>query len=142
MYSQEITTASGGESTGSGGTSTYSVGQVFYTTNSESSGSVAEGIHQAYEFVTLSNLSFSYVDLKAITYPNPTTDYIVLKVMDSALEFLQYTLFDLTGKSIQSGAVNTANTQISMQHLSIGMYLLKVTQKKRSVKTFKILKKQ
>ena len=82
------------------------------------------------------------MQLKAVTYPNPTTDYVVLKITDTALENLQYTLFDVNGKTIVSKKITTSSTEITMKNYSIGMYLLKLTKKNQPIKTFKIIKKQ
>lgn len=46
---QQATTATGGNASGSGGPVAYSVGQVVYTTNTSSNGSVAQGVQQPYE---------------------------------------------------------------------------------------------
>lgn len=142
IQAQEALPSSGGESTGTGGSASYTVGQVFYTTNSSSSGSLALGVQQAFEFQTLSNPLLSSLQLSAVTYPNPTTDFVVLKITDSALKNLEYTLFDLNGKSIASDAILNSSTEIQMKHLSIGAYLLKVSQQNQSIKTFKIIKHQ
>ncbi len=48
LHAQEATLASGGNATGSGGSVSYSVGQVVYTTNIGTTGSVAQGVQQAY----------------------------------------------------------------------------------------------
>jgi hypothetical protein len=66
----------------------------------------------------------------------------VLKITDIALENLQYTLFDLNGKTIVSKKITTSSTKITMKNYSIGMYLLKLTQKNQPLKTFKIIKKK
>ena len=140
-YSQEIVPSTGGDATGTGGTSSFTVGQVFYTSNTSSTGSVSQGIQQAFEIQTLSNPGLLTVQLTAVTYPNPTTDYVVLKITDTALENLQYSLFDLNGKTIVSKKITTSSTEINMRNFSIGMYLLKLTKKNQSIKTFKIIKK-
>ena len=46
---QQATTATGGNASGSGGTVAYSVGQIFYTTNTGTTGSEAQGVQQPYE---------------------------------------------------------------------------------------------
>ena len=141
-YSQEIVPSTGGDATGTGGTSSFTVGQVFYTSNTSSTGSVSQGIQQAFEIQTLSNPGLLTVQLTAVTYPNPTTDYVVLKITDTALENLKYTLFDLNGKTIASKKITTTSTQIIMKNSSIGIYLLKLTKKNQPLKTFKIIKKE
>ena len=141
-YAQETIPSAGGNATGTGGTSSYTVGQLVYTTNTSTSGSVSQGVQQAFEFQSLSNPVLLTVQLTAVTYPNPTTDFIVLKITDTALENLQYTLFDLNGKTIASKPIRTSSTEIAMKNLSVGMYLLKLTKKNKPLKTFKVIKKQ
>jgi hypothetical protein len=138
--SQETIPVSGGEATGSGGAASYTVGQVFYSTNTSTTGAVSQGVQQAFDFQTLSNPELTNVKVTAVTYPNPTKDFIILKITDTALHNLRYTLFDVNGKAIVSDVIATSSTQIQMKHLSIGAYVLKVSQKNKPLKTFKIFK--
>jgi hypothetical protein len=142
IFSQETLSTSGGNASGLGGSSSFTVGQVFYTINTSSAGFVSQGVQQAFEIQTLSNPDLLTVQLKAVTYPNPTIDYVVLKITDTALENLQYTLFDINGKTIISRKITTSSTKITMKNYSIGMYLLKLTKENQPIKTFKIIKKQ
>ena len=142
VCSQEAVSASAGEASGSGGSGSYTVGQVFYTTQTAATGSVSQGVQHPFEFQTLSNAALTTVNLTAVSYPNPTKDFIILKITDSALNNLQYTLFDVNGKAIASGSITESSTQIQLKHLSIGAYILKVSQQNQSLKTFKILKQQ
>jgi hypothetical protein len=50
---QESTNASGADVIGSGGSVAYSIGQVVYTTNTGSTGSVAQGVLHAFEIFTV-----------------------------------------------------------------------------------------
>jgi hypothetical protein len=140
-HAQETIPSTGGNASGTGGATSYTVGQLVYTTNISTTGSVLQGVQQAFEFQTLSNPGLLAAQLTAVTYPNPTTDFIVLKITDTMLENLQYTLFDINGKTIDSNPVKTSSTEIPMKNLSIGMYLLKLTKKNKPLKTFKIIKK-
>ena len=149
VWSQEALPVSGGEATGSGGSGSYTVGQVFYKTHTAAPvsplqilSSVSQGVQHPFEFQTLSNAALTTVNLTAVTYPNPTKDFIILKITDSALNNLRYTLFDVNGKAIASGSITESSTQIQLKHLSIGAYILKVSQQNQSLKTFKILKQQ
>ena len=111
-----------------------------YTTNT-GSGSVSQGVQQAFEFQTLSNPELTTVNLSAVTYPNPTSDYVTLKISDSALDNLSYKLFDVTGKAMSNGNITNRDTQITMRQLAIGIYILKVNRHNQELKTFKIIKK-
>jgi len=140
IYSQENIPASGGEAAGSGGSSSYSVGQLVYTTNT-GSGTVTQGVQQSVELYTLSNPELTTVNLTAVAYPNPTSDYVVLVISDTNLTNLSYTLYDLQGKVVAKGLTAQVNTQIDMQSLATGTYVLKVNQNNQELKTFKIIKK-
>jgi len=140
IYSQEAITASGGDATGSGGSSSYSVGQLVYTTNI-GGGTVTQGVQQNIELFTLSNPELTTVTLSAVTYPNPTSDYIVLAISDINLSDLSYALYDIKGRVVAKGRVIQSSTQIGMQILATGTYLLKVSQNNQELKSFKIIKK-
>tara|TARA_B100000780_G_scaffold116581_1_gene81723 strand:- start:2564 stop:3040 length:477 start_codon:yes stop_codon:yes gene_type:complete len=142
IISQEIISSSAGDSSGSGGSSSYTIGQMFFNTIESDNGSLVEGVQQPFEFQTLSTPALLTVQLTAVTYPNPTTDFVLLKILDTALENLQYTLFDLNGKTIVSKKINSFSTKITMKNFAIGMYLLKLTKNNKPLKTFKIIKKQ
>jgi len=142
IISQEIISSTNGESSGSGGSSSYTIGQVFFNTIESDNGSLVQGVQQPFEFQTLSTPALLTVQLTAVTYPNPTTDFVLLKILDTALENLQYTLFDLNGKTIVSKKINSFSTKITMKNFAIGMYLLKITKNNQPLKTFKIIKKQ
>lgn len=139
LTAQEIIITSGGNAVGNGSVS-YSIGQTFVTANFSNSGSIAEGIQQSIEIFTLSNSNLKAVNLEAITYPNPTKDYINLKLNNDLFNSLEYTIFNVNGKSIKSGKVVEKNNKIKIQHFTKGIYFLKVTQNNSSLKVFKIIK--
>ena len=139
---QEAIPVSAGVAVGSGGSANHTVGQVFYTTQTTTAGSVSQGVQHTFEFQTLSNPALTIVKVTAVTYPNPTKDFIILKITDITLHNLRYTLFDVNGKAILSGSITESSTQVQMKHLAIGTYILKVIQKNKALKIFKILKQQ
>jgi hypothetical protein len=141
IYSQETIPTSGGDATGSGGSSSFSVGQIVYTTHTGSNGSISQGVQQSYEIFTLSNAALSTVNLTATTYPNPTSDYVVLAISDVSLIDLSYALYDIQGKPIAKSTISSKDTQIDMLSLSAGTYLLNVNQNNQKLKSFKIIKK-
>ncbi len=141
IYSQETIPSSGGDAIGSGGSSSYTVGQLVYTANSDATGTVSQGIQQSIELFVLSNPELTTVNLKAVTYPNPTTDYVVLALTDSSLTNLTFALFDIQGRVISKGLVSQESTNISMRNFASGTYILKVNQNNKELKTFKIIKK-
>ncbi|MEI6751623.1 MAG: T9SS type A sorting domain-containing protein [Paludibacter sp.] len=141
LQAQSASTATGGNATGSGGTVSYSVGQTGYTTNTGTTGTVAQGVQQPYEISVVAGIE----EAKAITldctaYPNPTTDFLRLKVLDYDTVNLTYQIYDSSGKQLVNRKVEGSETTISMQGLVCGSYFLKVTDNKQEIKTFKIIK--
>jgi len=140
IHGQETILGSGGGASGSGGSSSYSVGQITYTVNSGSNGTLSQGVQQSFEIFTLSNPELTAIVLNAVTYPNPTTDYIVLSIKEADLSELSYVLYDFNGRVIVNSKINDADTQIEMRSVSVGIYLLKVNKNNQALKTFKIIK--
>ena len=138
---QESINASGKNAGGAGGSVSYSVGQLVYTTNSSSvSGSVAQGVQQPYEISVVLGIQNQGISLLMTVSPNPTTDFVTLKIDNYEFESLSYQLYDLNGKQFITGQTSATETQISTGHLPSAVYFLKITDKTKTIKTFKILK--
>jgi len=141
LHAQNAIPASGGNASGAGGTSSYSVGQVFYTTETDTTGTITHGVQQPFEILVLTAIEeASEVILECSVYPNPTTNLLILKIGNYDKENLSYLLFDINGKHLEINKVMSGETQIEMENLASGTYFLKVFDKKKEVKTFKIIK--
>jgi hypothetical protein len=137
---QESANVSGGDATGSGGAVAYSIGQVVYTTNTSSSGSVAQGVQNAYEIFTVS-VEETTLNISLIAFPNPTTENLTLQISDFNKEKLAYQLFDIQGKLLSNGQVTAQQTQINTASLPAATYLINVVnQENKKVQSFKIIK--
>jgi len=141
LQAQENANATGGDASGSGGSVSYSVGQAVYTTNTGTSGSVAQGVQQAYAIFEVTGIEAAKdITLSVSAYPNPTTDYLTLEVKDSELSGLSFQLYDLNGKLLQSKNINGTQTEINMSSYVPSSYFVKVTNRTQSIKEFKIIK--
>jgi hypothetical protein len=137
---QESTNTSGGDATGSGGTVAYSVGQVVYTTNTGSTGSVAQGVQHAYEIFTV-GIKETALNISLIAFPNPTTENLTLQISDYNNEKLSYQLFDMQGKQLSNGQITAQKTEIYMNSLPAATYFVNVVnQENKKVQSFKIIK--
>jgi hypothetical protein len=142
LQAQESVNASGGDAAGSGGTVAYSVGQVLYTSNSGTAGTVAEGVQQAYEIFTV-GIQEPKVNISLTAFPNPTLNNLTLEVNDYNNENLLYQLYDISGKLIGNGQIASSHTQISMEHWPSATYFLHVVnQENQKIQSFKIVKIQ
>jgi len=140
-FAQETVPATGGDATGAGGSSSYTVGQVVYTTNTGTNGSVAQGVQQPYEISTAVGIEVTEINLELVAYPNPTTNVLNLNIGNYNNEKLTYQLYDMQGKLLDSKKVVNNSTTIVMHELPKSTYLLSVLDNNSLIKTFRIIKK-
>lgn len=138
---QQAITATGGDDSGSGGTVAYSVGQIVYTTNTGTNGSVAQGVQQSYIISIVLGIEDNSTKLELTAYPNPTTNFLTLNVGNAELSTLRFQLYDISGKLIESRKIISSTETIGMENLPSAIYFLKVANNNQEVKTFKIIKK-
>lgn len=141
LHAQVATPVTGGKASGTGGTVSYTVGQVGYETSTGLTGSVAPGVQQPYEiYVVASTVITGLIDLVYTVYPNPATERVQLKIDNYDVSGLEYQLFDMTGKLLQSKKIVSSETSIPLQTLSHSTYFLKIIKNNKEIKTFKIIK--
>jgi len=143
LWAQDSMNTTGGNALGSGGSASYSIGQIFYQTQTGTNGSVIQGVQQPYEISVITAIEESEgIDLWVSAYPNPTTDNLILEIkkFELPVSTLSFQLFDVQGKLIQSERIMDYITTISMGNLASGIYIVKVMQGSKEIKTFKIIK--
>ncbi len=142
LQAQEAIPATGGEASGSGGSASYTVGQVVYTTNVGTSGNfVVEGVQQPYEISVVAGIAEAKdINLSVSAYPNPTTDYLTIKVENYETANLQYMVFDINGKLLQTVKATGTETKIETSELVPANYFIKVLDSEKEIKVFKIIK--
>ena len=137
--SHQVLSATGGDATGSGGTVAFSVGQIVYTTSTGTTGSVAQGVEQAYEIYSV-GIKETALNISLSIFPNPTSDFLTIKVEDYNNEALSYNLIDEQGKSVLNEQITNQDTQVAMSTLARGIYFINVLQANKKIQTFKIIK--
>lgn len=143
MAQTSVSTA-GGEAKGDGGTVSYTVGQTAYL----GSKTVSVGVQQPYEIFVentgIENKAISLMQVQA--YPNPTTNFLQLNVekihefSQDNTSYLQYNIYDMNGKLLQSNKITEAKTQIDMSSYTPATYFVRVEHGKQELKTFRIIK--
>ena len=126
---------------GEAGTMSYTVGQIAVEPSVSDKGSLTPGVQQAYEITIVDGIAETQISLEAAVYPNPTADWLTLTVADNDVANLRYTLLDANGRTIATDNITDAQTAIDMGRLTPAMYLLRVDDGAKSVKTFRIVKK-
>lgn len=141
LNAQYAITSGGGSSDGNGGSVSYSVGQLFYSNNEGTNGTLVEGVLQSYEISITTGKKEINITLEVIAYPNPTTDFLILKVVNSTNKNLMCRLYNLQGKLLEHHKIVDDQYMINMRNLMISTYYLKVFDiNEKVVKTFRIVK--
>lgn len=145
VNSQNSVNTAGGAVVGTNGSVSYSIGQTFYGESIGSTGLASEGVQQPYEIFEIGIHDFDAVQLNCMVYPNPTSDYLILKINDDSFAelSLSYSLFDVTGKVLLTSSIVESETTIELSNFPTQTFFLNIIQKSnnKSIKSFKIIKK-
>ncbi len=142
LQAQQALPAAGGKAKGKGGVVTYTVGQITQETLSGEGKIVFQGVQIPYEiYVVTGKKEYPGITLSCIVYPNPVVDHLILKIDESQPGNYTASLFNLNGKLISNRKVSAGQTSIPMENLEPGIYFLKISDNKKTLKNFKIIKK-
>lgn len=142
VHAQEAVSTSGNTAAGSGGSASYTIGQVSYTSNIGSRGSISQGVQQAFEISIVSGIEEgNNISLTIHAYPNPTTNNLILKTDDLKMKHYRAVLLDINGNMLSEHSITSSETIIPMEQFATQTYFLKVIESpSREVKTFKVIK--
>jgi hypothetical protein len=140
LFSQQSIGTSGKDISTAGGAISYSVGQLV-ASSVTGTGSIHHGIQQHIKLIVLDNPLITSISLKIRSYPNPTTDYVMLEFTDLLLKDISYSIFKINGQEIVHCNVATDKTKINVESLAQGIYILKVHKENKELSSFKIIKK-
>ncbi|WP_373826227.1 T9SS type A sorting domain-containing protein [Bacteroides heparinolyticus] len=142
IKAQDVVNTSSAHAIGSEGTAVYSIGQIVYTTNTGSNGTVAQGVQQPYEISEVTFVAESE-KISFSVYPNPAADYLYLSrdCDEFRIADLSFRLCDSNGRTLRFEKIRGGRTTIVMTGLVPSTYFLKIDQGNKTLKTYKIIKK-
>jgi hypothetical protein len=116
----------------------WSVGECATVTHSAGDYVLTQGFHQG--VYVISEVENIQTDLCISVYPNPTTDFISLKIENLNNESIQFTITDLSGKILHNAEIKSNLEQINFTDFALGTYFISITKQNQLVKSFKIIK--
>lgn len=143
-FAQSAIVPVGGDAQSNSGSVSYTVGQIAVQTANNSSGiSVAEGVQQPYEILTVGVDDYPQITLNAVVYPNPTENLAQLQLngFDIPAGGLRAILYDGSSKMLQTLPVTEDLTSFQIGQYATGTYYLELRDVKRVLKTFKVVRK-
>ena len=136
---QQITLTSGGDVISSNGSLSFSVGQVSYNAYSSPSGTISEGVQQAFEMSSLSTKQPEEVFSLSI-YPNPTSEFLTIKFKREFAKGYHLQVFDLQGQLVINQDIHDQKTIIDLRDVASSTYILNLLKDNSKIQSFKILK--
>jgi len=143
IQAQDAVMVAGGDASGSGGSSSFSVGQVqFYCCTGTTGCSTIEGVQQPWEISVITVIDESSdLTYTCSVYPNPVSDNLNIVIENYHNESLSYHLYDMNGNLLESQRIMGDISTLSMSKYSPASYFLKISDKQKDIKVFKIIKK-
>ncbi len=140
LLSQKVLSTSGGTGGFEGYAVNWSIGEVVTETFSIGGVTVNQGFNQYSE--TIKNVSTikGYETINVKAYPNPTTNFINIRISDIEINGLLYKITTLEGRIIMQGYLYNEETIIDFVNLSPTIYLLTILNNGIVVRSFRIVK--
>lgn len=117
----------------------WSIGEVSTSTFTNSQIKLTEGFHQKDIKITEVNVP-SINQFKFEVYPNPATNYIVIKADAINIPKVRSIISDTNGKVIMKPTISSTNQEIDVSQLTNGIYYLRILYDNNTIKTYKIVK--
>ena len=116
----------------------WSIGECVTTTFTSSDFIITQGFHQnSYQVMSVEDLR---VDIEIKVYPNPTANFVNLKIENSKIENMQYILTSVYGKILQTRKITKDQEQVDFSNFTMGTYFISILENNQLIKTFKIIK--
>lgn len=136
---QQTPASGGGTLLNGSGSISYTIGESVAQTLTNGNVILTQGFHQPMLSVAVVH-ALSGLGYSVSTFPNPTSDFVRLKIDKLSVVGLKYLLFDMKGKLLAQKHIESNEISVPFHHLTTGIYLLKVLDGKQEVKTFRIIK--
>ena len=140
LSAQEVISSGGETQSASGYEISWTIGEPMIETFTGGSNILTQGFHQSK--LTVTSLTENlYLDIKLKVFPNPTNDFVLIQ-FNELIENSGYSLFNLTGKVLESKLITSTETRLDLRNYASGQYILKLTKNStKPLQTFKIIKR-
>lgn len=137
LKAQQGTVSNGASANNASGSISFSVGQLGVGNVSNGTGSMNQGIQQAYQ-VDLVQVDEHAIELNAKVYPNPSTDYLIIELVAQGTKRCQ--VLDGNGKVVELFDFTNVHT-LDISKYANGTYFLTVVTESGNTVTHKFTKR-
>lgn len=139
MAQQTMSSAFDNLSSTSGSVS-YTVGQMLFTDLNNLDFQIYQAINIPIETFQKNNTSIVKKETSFCAFPNPCTDFVILKFNSIESTDLIYQLFDLNGNLMKQGAITWNKTRIELIDLPPSLYLVRILENQKEIENIKFIK--
>jgi hypothetical protein len=139
LKAQQVVATAGNIFSNANGSISYTIGEGVASTFTNGDKTITQGFHQTTISVKVIN-ELQKVDFSISAFPNPVIEVITLKVDVENVSGLQYLLFDQSGKLVSQKNIESSETAIPVEQLQEGIYIIKIRENSKELKSFKIIK--
>lgn len=117
----------------------WTLGEPVIETISNGQAHLTQGFHQPILIIT-ALAEIPDISISILAYPNPTSNYLNVKINKLPGAKLYYILYNIEGKILQTKPLISDVTEIPMNNYVSATYFLKISNKNKCLKIFKIVK--
>lgn len=139
LNGQQVIATAGSTLSNSDGSISFTIGEGITQAFTRGDKVITQGFQQPNLMVSIIN-EFRDINFKISAYPNPTTDILNVSIEEGNNQRLLILLFDFNGKLFQKRNIETSKIEIAFRELPNGIYILKIYDGIREIKSFKIIK--
>lgn len=138
---QQVLASSGAFGQSTVGSISYTLGEGAISTQTNGNTTLTQGFQQTQIVVTaVSEATVSGFSIAL--FPNPTHDFITLKIEKGETRDLEYILFDAQGKILLKQKLTGAEVQVPFTQFNPGSYAISIRRQGREMQIFKVIKTQ
>jgi len=119
----------------------WTIGETAIETLSAETGILTQGFHQP-TLMVMSVDDLAELNFNIQAFPNPTRDFLMLRMDEVLQKPLNYKVYNLSGQLMQEGMITDVQTRISFENYQSAFYIIQIHKENKPIKTFKISKTQ
>mgnify|MGYP001296047855 CR=1 FL=1 len=119
----------------------WTIGELQTETYEGNAITLTQGFQQADYKKTVTKIENTDINPIYISvFPNPTTDYTLIKIENMELNCFKLCITDILGKALYNSDLRGSSTQINLTNYKKGVYMVVIKQNNKIVKTLKIIR--
>jgi hypothetical protein len=139
LHGQEVIGTAGDFHQNSNVSVSWTIGEPVIETYTTGNAVLTQGFQQPI-LVSVSIYENPELNFEINAFPNPTSDYLNVVISGRNYDKMIYSLFDVSGKLIDSRHIVSENTEVIFSHLPVAVYVLRIIQGDQELKSFRIIK--